>query len=290
MISQKMVQKLFLKCWISNKLDGTEDMMYSKRIATKWKMKTVMKQQKVEIKIKMKKCLMTIMSNIHWGTENISLGNLRTRTMVRMNLKYSEALFNLCKFFFFSFRLFPSIRGGHSISSSSKPLCSTSVFFAPTSSISSFTTSTNLLFGLVLLLFPGNSISIIFLPTYSWSLLMTCPYHLSLPSLIFIPNCSTLTVLVLILSFLVTPIANLNIFISATSISFTCFFVTGTISSSYTIAGLTTKLYTFPFTLAGNLLLQITLNTLLHPFHPACTLFFTTLSQPPLFALLIPNT
>ena len=170
-------------------------MMYSKRIATKWKMKTVMKQQKVEIKIKMKKCLMTIMSNIHWGTENISLGNLRTRTMVRMNLKYSEALFNLCKFFF-SFQLFPSIRGGHSISSSSKPLCSTSVFFAPTSSISSFTTSTNLLFGLVLLLFPGNSISIIFLPTYSWSLLMTCPYHLSLPSLIFIPNRSTLTVLV----------------------------------------------------------------------------------------------
>ena len=26
---------------------------------------------------------------------------------------------------------------------------------------------------------------------------MTCPYHLSLPSLIFIPNCSTLTVLLM---------------------------------------------------------------------------------------------
>ena len=64
---------------------------------------------------------------------------------------------------------------------------------------------------------------------------MICPYHLSLPSLIFIPNCSTLTVLLmcsfLILSFLVTPIANLNIFISATSISSTCFFVTATVSS-----------------------------------------------------------
>ena len=115
---------------------------------------------------------------------------------------------------------------------------------------------------------------------------MTCPYHLSLPSLIFIPNRSTLTVLLmysfLILSFLVTPIANLNIFISATSISFTCFFVTATVSSQYTIAGLTTELYTFPFTLAGNLLSQITPDAFLHPFHPACTLFFTSLSQPPL--------
>ena len=151
--------------------------------------------------------------------------------------------------------------------------------------LSSFTTSTNLLFGLHLL-FPGNSISIIFLSTYSWSLLMTYPFHLGLPSLIFIPNRSTLTVLLmcsfLILSFLVTPIANLNIFISATSISSTCFFVTATVSSPYTIAGLITELYTFPFTLAGNLLSQITPDTLLHPFHPACTLFFTSLSQPPL--------
>ena len=152
--------------------------------------------------------------------------------------------------------------------------------------ISSFTTSKNLLFGLPLFLFPNNSISIIFLPTYSWSLLMTCPYHLSLPSLIFIPNHSTLTVLLmylfLILSFLVTPIANFNIFISATSISSTCFFVTTTVSSPYTIAGLTTELYTFPFILAGNLLSQITPDTLFHPFHSACTLFFTSLSHPPL--------
>ena len=163
-------------------------------------------------------------------------------------------------------------------------LSSTSVSFAPTSSISSFTTSKNILFGLPLLLFPGNSISIIFLPTYSWSLLMTCPYHLSLPSLIFIPDRSTLTVLLmclfLILSFLVTPIAHLNIFISATSIS-SCFFVTATVSSPYTIAGITTELYTFPFTLAGNLLSQTTPDTLFHPFHPACTLFFTSLSQLP---------
>ena len=172
-------------------------------------------------------------------------------------------------------------------------LSSMSVSFAPTSSISSFTTSKNLLFGLPLFLFPGNSISIIFLPSYFWSLLITCPYHLSLPSLIFIPNRSILTVLLmcsfLILSFLVTPIANLSIFISATSISSTCFFVTATVSSPYTIAGLTTELYTFSFTLAGNLLSQITSDTLLHPFHPACNLFFTSLSQPSLSCTVDPK-
>ena len=71
----------------------------------------------------------------------------------------------------------------------SMPFC-----LAPTSSIFSFTTFRNLLFGLPLFLFPSNSISITLLPTYSLSLLMTCPYHLSLPSLVFIPNRCTLTV------------------------------------------------------------------------------------------------
>ena len=129
--------------------------------------------------------------------------------------------------------------------------------------------------------------------TYSWSLLMTCPYHLSLLSLIFIPNHSTLTVLLmysfLVLSFLITPIANLNIFISVASISFPFCFVTATVSSPYTIAGLTTELYTFPFTLAGNLLSQITPDTFLRPFHPACTLFLTSLSQPPLSCTIDPK-
>ena len=93
----------------------------------------------------------------------------------------------------------------------------------------------------------------------------------------------------LILSFLVTLIANLNIFISATSISSTCFFVTVTVSSSYTVAGLPTKLYTFPFSLAGNLLSQIAPNTFLHQFHPACTPFFTSLSQLPLSCIVNPK-
>ena len=93
----------------------------------------------------------------------------------------------------------------------------------------------------------------------------------------------------LILSFVIIPIENLNIFIAVTSISSTCFFVTATVSSLYTIAGLTTKLYTFPFTLAGNLLSQITPDTLLHQFHPACTLFFTSLLQPPLSCTVNPK-
>ena len=122
---------------------------------------------------------------------------------------------------------------------------------------------------------------------------MTCPYHLSLPSFIFIPNRSTLTVPLiysfLILSFLVTPIANLNIFISATSISSTCFFVTTTVLIPYTIVGLTTKLYTFSFILPGNLLSQITPNIFLHPFHLVFTLFFTSLSQPLLFCAVDPK-
>ena len=153
--------------------------------------------------------------------------------------------------------------------------------------------SRNLLFGFPLFLFSGISVYITLLPTYSWSLLMTCPYHLSLTSLIFISNRSTLTVRLmysfLILSFLVTPIANLNIFISAIFISFTCFFVTVTVSNPYTIAGLTTELYTFPFTLAGNLQSQITPDIFLHPFHPAFTLLFTSLSQLPLSWTVDPN-
>ena len=56
---------------------------------------------------------------------------------------------------------------------------------------------------------------------------MSIPPQPTLPH--FIPNGSTLTVPLmysfLILSFLVTPITNLNVFISATSIS-SCFFVT----------------------------------------------------------------
>ena len=107
---------------------------------------------------------------------------------------------------------------------------------------------------------------------FSWSLLMPCPYHLNVPSLIFILNHSTLIVPLmysfLILSFLIISIANLNIFISATSISSTCFFVTATISSPYT-----TKLHTF---LTGNSCHRL----LLTPFS-ICSILPAVSSLPP---------
>ena len=110
-----------------------------------------------------------------------------------------------------------------------------SFYFAPTSPISSFIKSRNFLLGLLIFLFPSNSISITLLFRYSWSFLVTCSYHLSLPSLILILNRSTLNVILMysfpIFFFFVTPIANLKIFISATSISSTCFFVTAIVSS-----------------------------------------------------------
>ena len=49
----------------------------------KLKMKVVMKWQKAEMKIRMKKCGMTIVANIHWRTGNVSLGNLSTRVRNR---------------------------------------------------------------------------------------------------------------------------------------------------------------------------------------------------------------
>ena len=186
-------------------------------------------------------------------------------------------------FFLFLLSAFPLVRGGHIVSTSFCLQCP-----SPSHQLPPYLLLPHLkIFSLVSLFFsfPVTPFSSSFF-LHTLGLLMTCPYHLSLRSLIFISNRSTLTVLLmcsfLILSFLVTPIANLSIFISANSISSTCFFVTATVSSPYTIAGLTTELYTFPFTLAGNLLSQITPDTLLHPFHPACTLYFTSLSQPPL--------
>ena len=153
-----------------------------------------------------------------------------------------------------------------------------------TSAMSSFTTSINLLFGLPRFLFPGNSILSILLPIYPSSFLRRCPYHLSLASRVFSPNFPTCAVPLmysfLILSILVTPNENCNFFNSATSISASCLFASATVSNPYNIAGLTATLYTFPFTLAGTLLSQITPDTLLHPFHPACTLFFTFSSSP----------
>ena len=111
--------------------------------------------------------------------------------------------------------------------------------------------SNHLRFGLPLLLFPGTSIPTTLLPTYSSSLLNTCPYHFNLLSCTFL-DISPTFVVPLILSFLIlsslvtTPLIHLNILISATSNFFSCAFFTAQVSAPYIIAGLTTVLYTFP--------------------------------------------
>ena len=109
--------------------------------------------------------------------------------------------------FFFFFRLFSSIRGSHSVLSFSKAFC----FQCPSFShqLPPYLLSVHLEIFSSASLSPGNSISITLLLTYSWSLLMTRQYHLSLLSLIFIPNRSTLTIPLMksfiIFSFLVIP-------------------------------------------------------------------------------------
>ena len=172
-------------------------------------------------------------------------------------------------------------------------LSSVSSSVTSTSAMSSFATSINLLFGLPRFPFPGNSILSTLLPIYPSSFLSTCSYHLSLASRVFSPNRPTCAVPLmssfLILSILVTPNENRSIFNSATSISASCLFVSATVSNPYNIAGLTATLYTFPFTLAGTRLSQITPDILLQPFHPACTLFFTSLPHSPLLCTVEPR-
>ena len=106
--------------------------------------------------------------------------------------------------------------------------------------------------GLPRFLFPGSSIISILLPIYPSSFLRRCPYHLNLASRVFSPNHPTCAVPLmysfLILSILVTPNENRNIFNSATSISASCLFDSATVSNPYNIAGLTATLYTFPLT------------------------------------------
>ena len=92
----------------------------------------------------------------------------------------------------------------------------------------------------------------------SSSLLITCPYHINLLSVIFLEACATLVVhrmcSFLILYFRVTPHIHRSILVSVTSIRFSCLFVVAHVSEPYSIAGLITVLYTFPFSFTGFLL------------------------------------
>ena len=117
---------------------------------------------------------------------------------------------------------------------------------------SSLTTSMNLVFGLPLLLLPGNSKHNILLPIYSTFCLCTCSYHLNLASLTLSPICLTWAVprinSFLILSIVVTPKENLNIFLtSATASSASCFLVNGTVSKTIQYGKSNYRLVNFPF-------------------------------------------
>ena len=144
-------------------------------------------------------------------------------------------------------------------------LSSVSSSVTSASAMSSFTTSINLR-----LAFPVSS----FLAIPSSESLSQYTHYLS--------SVHVHTTSFLMVSIIVTSNENLNIFNSATSISASCLFVSATVSNPYNIAGLTATMYTFPFTLAGTRLSQITPDILLQPFHPACTLFFSYLPHSPL--------
>ena len=160
--------------------------------------------------------------------------------------------------------------------------------------MSSFTTSITLIFYLprfLCFLFPDNSTLSILLPIYPAYFLRTCPYHLSLASRVFSPNSPTCAVprvySFLSLSIIVTH-ENRNLLSTLPPPPLPpVFFVSTAVSNPFTIAGLTATLYTFPFTLAGTRLSQMTPGILLHPFHPACTLFFTSLPHSPLLCTVV---
>ena len=134
-----------------------------------------------------------------------------------------------------------------------------------TSAMSSFITSINLLFGLPFSSFLATpSSASVSQYNHHLSSVGACPYHLSLASRVFsptYPSCAVpLMYSFLILSIIVTPTENRNIFNSATSASAYCIFVNATVSNPYTIASLTATLYTIVISLIFSWYLVIKLS------------------------------
>ena len=91
------------------------------------------------------------------------------------------------------------------------------------------------------------------------------------------------------MSLRVTPHIHRSILISVTSIRFSCLFVVAHVYAPYSIAGLITVLYTFPFSFTGILLSH---STPLHFFQflqPAPTRFVISVSIPPSSSILVPR-
>ena len=150
--------------------------------------------------------------------------------------------------------------------------------------ISSLVLSIHLRLGRPLLLFPGTTMSIIFLERLSSSLLLICSYQFSLLCLrnvdIWHTLASSCMMWFLTLSFLVLPLIHRSILISATCNLFSFFFLTTQNSAPYVIVGLITILYTLSFSLIGTFLSNSTSVSCFH---------FIQASLTRLFRLLIPD-
>ena len=126
-------------------------------------------------------CLYGGLDSVHFVINRVYCD---TMTTVGMTHFYSYQIHSVRLFFFFFFRLFSHQGSPQRIFRIQLLLSSVSSSVTSTSVRSSFTTSINLLFGLLRFLFPGNSILSTLLPIYPSSFLSTCPYHLS-PPLVF---------------------------------------------------------------------------------------------------------
>ena len=118
--------------------------------------------------------------------------------------------------------------------------------------------SIHLRLGHPLLLFPGTTMSIIFLDKLSSSLLLICPYKFNRFCLrnvdIWHTLASSCMIWFLTWSFLVLPIIHRSILISATCNLLSSFFLTAQHSAPYVIVGLITVFYTLSFSLMGTFL------------------------------------
>ena len=115
--------------------------------------------------------------------------------------------------------------------------------------------SVHLSLGRPLLLFPGTTMSTIFLDRLSSSLLLTCPYQYNRFCVrnvdIWHTLASSCIIWFLTWSFLVLPIIHRSTLIYVTCNLLSSFFLTAQHSAPYVIVGLITVLYTSSFSLMG---------------------------------------
>ena len=145
--------------------------------------------------------------------------------------------------------------------------------------ISSRLLSIHLRLGRSLLLFPGTTMSTLFLDKLSSSLLLICPYKCNRFCLrnvdIWNILASSCIIFFLTWSFLVLPLIHRSILVSATCYLFSSFSLTAQHSAPCVIVGLITVLYTLSFSLIGTCLWHSTPVSCFHFIHAM------SLSAPP---------